>query len=136
MIPAYQLNWSPGERGTLGRARIDTPSNPSSNATQIIQLGRGPTRVIQANMVRKTGTEATRRAAVPEGTYCSAKVTPPLPTSSRQPPTIKPSRHSIREGSFAPRTQANKNITPPAARQRVPSLKNGGIDAIASRIPR
>src|SRR4029077_11768973 len=73
--PTYQLYWSPGERPdcTLGGAKIDTPISPSSRAKQIIQLGRGPRRAIQAKMVRKTGTVATRSAAVPEGTYCSAK---------------------------------------------------------------
>jgi hypothetical protein len=42
---------------------------------------------------------------MPEGIICSAHVTPPLPITNISVPATAPSRHSSRDGAFAPRAR-------------------------------
>src|SRR5215469_10610791 len=76
----------------LGRDRIATPTSPSSNAKKTAGRGRDVKRNHQPNRVKKIATVATISAVNPDGRKRSAKVTPPLPPTIKQLPTIIASR--------------------------------------------
>src|SRR5438874_11475257 len=89
-----------------GSIKIPTPMNPPASPSQTGSLGRGVAPVAHESSTIKIGTVATITAASPVSTYCSAMVTPPLPPSSKNPPTIRELRHVMAGGRVAPRARA------------------------------
>jgi len=80
---------------------------------------------------------ATSRAAIPDGTYCSPTVTPPLPTASMAAPMISAERHWRRLGRSlrrSPRRTASAYIRPPAMRNRTDAISSGGMVSMATRM--
>ena len=84
-----------------------------------------------------TGTTATRSAAIPDGTRCSAQLTAPLPPSSNRAPLINPTRHSTRFGHAAPsRKRAHNSTISPARTNRALAISSGGSVCTAKRMAR
>ena len=82
------------------------------------------------------GTVDTSKAASPEGTYCSAQTTPPLPPNRSSPPIITAERQN---SSFIFSftlifTKTNKML--PAVINLRPAIKKGGTVSIANFIAR
>ena len=109
-----------GQPATV-RARIG--SSPRSEAITAIQIG----------------TPAMMREATLEGTRCSAQDTPPFPQARSSVPTSAVARHCghpRRSSRASPRRIDQANSSPPAIRNRLPAIRNGGIVRTATRIPR
>ncbi len=84
----------------------------------------------------KSGSVATRRAARPDETRCSAQTTPPFPQRISSAPQVKAgtrSRAAMREAPLA--FAAARRIAPAAAYRR-PDIANGGIVSSPYRIAR
>ena len=75
-------------------------------------------------------------AAAPDGTACSAHVTPPLPSTKRGIEPTTAFRHCRRVGRGAPARAARAYRMAPAARNRHPAMRNGGMVSTARRMVR
>ncbi len=87
----------------------------------------------------QTGTIATSRAAIPDGTVCSPQATMPIPPPRSRAPTIALSRHSRRLGAWnerPPRATDQVSRISPASTKRIAAMRNGGIVSTAIAIPR
>jgi hypothetical protein len=62
------------------------PRRPRARPSVMRSVGRGPPGRSQSKRTIQTGTVATMSAAIPDGTRCSAQVTPPFPPPSRSAP--------------------------------------------------
>src|SRR2546430_7011319 len=82
------------------------------------------------------GTIATINAANPESMCCSEIVTPPLPASNKQAPMINDVRQFAQVDLLMPCAHAITYMIRPAATNRAPAIRNGGIDSKAHRIPK
>src|SRR5213082_444371 len=65
-----------------------TPAKPKTSPSRTLGTGRTPPGRSQSTMTSQSETMVTSNAVMPEGTICSAQLTPPFPTNSnRQPVT-------------------------------------------------
>jgi hypothetical protein len=79
---------------------------------------------------------ATSSEAIPEGTFCSAHTTPPLPANSNNAPIMKAERQWMRLGAGVPREAMNVYKIVPAITKRTPAIKKGGMVSTAKRMAR
>src|SRR5687767_15936154 len=71
-----------------GPIRMNTPPKPMTSPRIACQVGLVPPVRIDSNNTSQNGEVEIMRAAIPEGTLCSAHATSPLPPNSRAVPTI------------------------------------------------
>src|SRR6516225_10274747 len=65
-----------------------TPAKPKASPNRTLGTGRRPPGRSQSTTTSHSETIVTSKAVTPEGTICSAQLTPPFPTNSnRQPVT-------------------------------------------------
>jgi len=76
---------TPSPSEAPGRTRTAMPRKPTNVPSRL--TGRGRSRAAVRSSTSHSGVAATSRAAMPEGTVCSATATPPLPPSSSSSPT-------------------------------------------------
>jgi hypothetical protein len=112
------------------------PTRPTSTPATTPSVGRRPPGRNQSTTTTQSGTQATRRAAIPEATNCSAHTTPPFPPRSRRAPMTAASRHMRPVGRGAPRASAHAAIPAPERRKRVLAIRKGGIVSTAKRMAR
>src|ERR1700730_5842978 len=87
-IPAPPGSTRPEPPRFAGPTKSPKPENPSNSPTTTRKTGRMPLGRSQSSITSQSDTTSTSSAATPEGTVCSAQLTPPLPTkSSRKPVT-------------------------------------------------
>src|SRR5260370_1284973 len=65
-----------------------SPANPIRSPIATLGTGFTPPGRSQSTITSQSDTVATRSAAIPEGTVCSAQLTPPLPTNSSKVPVM------------------------------------------------
>jgi hypothetical protein len=82
----------------------------------------------------QNGIAATSTAARPLGTVNSAQTTAPLPKPSNRTPRSASAGHERGEGSGSPRAATAAMRSAPAAVQRNPAMRKGGIVSSAIRI--
>ena len=75
-------------------------------------------------------------AMIPEGRYCDAHTTAPLPPSRRKAPMRVLTRHWRRLGVGAPRSFKNVKSNAPATRNRAAAIRKGGIVSTAMCMPK
>src|SRR5690349_16010185 len=73
---------------SAGPIRRKTPPNPITRPRMPCQVGFDPPARIDSNSTSQNGEVEIIRAAMPDGTLCSAQATRPLPPSSSAVPTI------------------------------------------------
>ena len=72
----------------------------------------------------------------PEGTYCPAQHTRPLPPTTMKTPEIVAAFHSERFGMGAPFAREMTARMTPAMKNRVPPRRKGGIVSTPKRMAR
>ena len=115
------------------RATPPSPSTRPATSSGLVVSRSGPRRAIATS---HSGTVATRRAVSPEGTYCAAQHTSPLPPTTMNTPEMVAALHSDGFGTGAPRRRDTTARITPAARKRVPPRRKGGIVSTPKRIAR
>ena len=112
-----------------------TPRKPMPRPIHSIRFGFCPR--IAAKMPIHSGADATATAVMPEDTVFSARLTMPLPSTSRNTPIIAALPHCARVGAGTPRQRRKAYIRPPAMMKRTPPSRNGGKPpSSAKRMPR
>ena len=86
--------------------------------------------------VTQNGTIETSNAPMPDGTRCSAQLTPPLPPAAISMPMSAVVSQSRAVGRAAPPRTPSATKTSPAPRKRPPAIRNGGISATPQRMAR
>src|SRR5207302_11088449 len=66
--------------------RSATPAKPRTSPRSTLGTGLCPPGRSQSTMTSQRETMVTNNAVIPEGTICSAQLTPPLPTNSNTQP--------------------------------------------------
>ena len=85
----------------------------------------------QSSRTIHNGTTATRRAAEPDWTHCSAQTTAPFPPRSMRPPETTATLRSRRLNMGAPRARARSQSNTPADVNRAPAMRKGGRSSTA-----
>ena len=122
-----------------GRARIATPTAPSSSASQLTGPIRWPFSTRSARTIQ-IGTVAISSAVRPAGRVCSAYEAAPFPNASSIVPTTAMPSHCARRGrsvarsSAPPPRRAMGNSTAPAIRYRIAAMASGGMLSTPTRI--
>src|SRR5882724_10910528 len=110
------------------------PANPISSPVVTLATGRIPPGRSQSKITSHSDTVATSSAAIPDGTVCSAQLTPPFPTNSN----MKPVTAAVHQCAFVGRIPVFRwkiaYSAAPAIRWRIPASTNGGNDSIPTRI--
>src|SRR5215469_3960253 len=63
-----------------------TPAKPKTSPSRTLGAGRTPPGRSQSTITSQSETMVTTNAVMPEGTICSAQLTPPFPTNSKRQP--------------------------------------------------
>ncbi len=119
-----------------GAASHVTPANPISSATIVKNVGRVPPGHAHSVSTMQSGLTPMMSAVMPEGTYCSAQTTRPLPPKRRKMPMTVLASHWRAVGHAAPRSLRNPNKSEPASVKRTAAIRNGGIVSTAILMPR
>lgn len=85
-------------------------------------------------IVSHSGVVAISSEVIPEGTYCSAHTTAPLPHTSSMAPSSAAEAHSRPAGARSPRQRLNRYSALPAIRKRMPAIQKGGMVSMAKRM--
>ena len=102
-----------------GAVRIATPPSPINNPSPFFQLIRCCPMAAPSAKIHR-GSLATRSAAKPEDTYCSAQCREPWPTRKKRAPRAEPAIQCSRRGR-KPRDHAMANRINPATVWRMPA---------------
>ncbi len=88
-------------------------------------------------MAIQNGAVATRSAAMPLGTHCSAHTTARLPMPTmRNPTSVRFATVRKSRGIFSPRHAAMPSMNTPATTKRMHVSNSGGIVSMAMRMAR
>ena len=118
----------------FSRFKSTNPENPSPNPNHSMRVGQRPKSPEKTAAQRGIAPNAS--AARPEETHCSAKTTPPLPTTSKSPPTTIAVNHCFRVGNSCLRSRKKRKSRMPAVSWRTPARMKGGNPCRAIRIAR
>ncbi len=99
-----------------------------------LATGRIPPGRSQSNITSHSDTVATSNAAIPEGTVCSAQLTPPFPTNSNMKPVTAAVHQCAPVGRILLFRRKTPYSTSPAVTWRIPTKINGGNDSRPTRI--
>ena len=136
MVPAPTPSRVRAPARSVGLTSSATPANPSASPTPTCPGGRAPRGRSQSMSATQNGTIETSSAPTPDGTRCSAQLTPPLPPAAISRPMSAVVSQSRAVGRAAPRCAAQATKTVPAPRKRPPAIRNGGISATPQRMAR
>src|SRR5258708_7429560 len=85
-------------RGAADPTTSESPANPIRSPTTTLGTGLTPPGRSQSKITSHSDTVATSSAVTPEGTDCSAQLTPPLPTNSSRVPVMTAATQLARPG--------------------------------------
>src|SRR5215471_10030658 len=110
------------------------PENPNPNPNHSMRVGQRPKSPEKTAAQRGIAPNAS--AARPDETHCSAKTTPPLPTTSNSPPTTIAANHCFPVGNACLRSRKKMKRRMPAVSCLTPARIKGGNPCKAMRIAR
>src|SRR5882724_9588026 len=117
-----------------GPTSSTSPPNPSRSPNVTLATGRIPPGRSQSKITSHNDTVATKSAAIPEGTVCSAQLTPPFPINSSIKPVTAAVHQCAPVGRIPVFRRKTAYSTSPAVTWRIPAKMNGGNDSIPTRI--
>src|SRR5687768_7989647 len=121
---------------SAGPIKRNTPPNPMTNPSSPCQVGLDPPDRSDSNNTSQNGDVEIIKAAMPDGTVCSAQATSPLPPSKRAVPTIAVDFQFPGVGAGSPAMRRQAYRIAPEIRNRSEACMNGGIVSTAKRIAR
>src|SRR5918993_3412115 len=121
---------------SAGPIRRNTPANPMTRPRMPCQVGFDPPARIDSNNTSQNGEVEIIRAAMPDGTLCSAQATSPLPPSNNAVPTIAVDFQLPAVGAGSPDMRRHAYRMAPEIKNLNPACMNGGMVSTANRIAR
>src|ERR1700693_1552307 len=112
------------------------PTKPSSKLTNTRGTGRVPRGLSQSRITSQSDIVATSSAAIPEGTFCSAQLSPPFPMHSSDTPVTAAVHQFPAVGRIPVLIRKIGYRISPTSECRIAAIANGGKLSIAIRIPR
>jgi hypothetical protein len=113
-----------------------TPAKPTTMPSAVCNVGRTPPGRSQSNSANHNGVPAMMSAVNPDGTFCSAQFTPPLPMPMSNAAAMVARRQLVFEGAGVPVARSQVKRISPDTRNRAPPMRNGGRVSTAKRMPR
>src|SRR5215211_97843 len=121
---------------SAGPIRMNTPAKPTINPRMACQVGLVPPARMDSNSTSQNGEVVINKAAIPEGTVCSAQATSPFPPSRSAVPTIAVDLQWPAVGAGSPAARRHTYKIAPEIKKRKEACRNGGMVSTEKRIAR